>query len=184
MTPTFELLPGLRLVQLWRGAQRHVAAVDEPNLRLLDCDSVVSLAQEAIRGGRSFAELVHERTTADTIEYDAVYNGRSDWRLSSPVDHPSEPSRLLVSGTGLTHLGSAKDRQAMHGVAESDLTDSMKMFRWGVEGGRPPSTPQRNIFMLSVRSLSATPCIACRSLALPRCVRPVPETSSRLGSDG
>ena len=25
----------------------------------------------------------------------------------------------------------------MHGVAESELTDSMKMFRWGVEGGRP-----------------------------------------------
>jgi len=25
----------------------------------------------------------------------------------------------------------------MHSVAESDLTDSMKMFRWGVEGGRP-----------------------------------------------
>ena len=25
----------------------------------------------------------------------------------------------------------------MHGVAETDLTDSMKMFRWGVESGRP-----------------------------------------------
>jgi hypothetical protein len=42
-----------------------------------------------------------------------------------------------VSGTGLTHLGSAKDRNAMHGVKDTELTDSMKMFRWGVEGGRP-----------------------------------------------
>jgi hypothetical protein len=40
----------------------------------------------------------------------------------------------------LTHLGSAKERQAMH-LAEAAkaevVTDSMKMFHWGVEGGRP-----------------------------------------------
>ena len=48
-----------------------------------------------------------------------------------------EPARCLVSGTGLTHLGSAKNRNAMHGKNESELTDSMKMFRWGLEGGRP-----------------------------------------------
>jgi hypothetical protein len=107
-------------------------------LRLLrDCDSVSSLAQSAIAAGHSFVALIEERTTTDAINYDSVYQGKSEWRLLPPIDHPSEPSRLLVSGTGLTHLGSAKDRQAMHGVAESDLTDSMKMFRWGVEGGRP-----------------------------------------------
>jgi hypothetical protein len=127
-------------VQLGRGQERRVAVVDEANLRILrDCDSVVSLAQEAIRGGRSFAALIEERTTAEAIDYDSVYHRQSPWRLLSPVDHPSDPSRLLVSGTGLTHLGSAKDRHAMHGVADSDLTDSMRMFRWGVEGGRPPA---------------------------------------------
>jgi hypothetical protein len=42
-----------------------------------------------------------------------------------------------VSGTGLTHLGSAKNRQAMHGRSDAELTDSMKMFRAGLEGGRP-----------------------------------------------
>jgi len=36
-------------------------------------------------------------------------------------------------GDGLTHLGSAADRNAMHGRSEEGLTDSMKMFRWGVE---------------------------------------------------
>ena len=55
----------------------------------------------------------------------------------SPIDHPAEPARCLVSGTGLTHLGSAKNRQAMHSVGEAEMTDSMKMFRWGVEGGKP-----------------------------------------------
>jgi hypothetical protein len=44
-----------------------------------------------------------------------------------------------MTGTGLTHLGSAAARDAMHaklGQAET-LTDSMKMFRMGLEGGRP-----------------------------------------------
>ena len=59
------------------------------------------------------------------------------WRLLAAIDHPEEPARCVVSGTGLTHLGSAADRNAMHGRSEEELTDSMKMFRWGVEGGRP-----------------------------------------------
>lgn len=33
-------------------------------------------------------------------------------------------------------MGSAKNRQAMHAKLE-DLTDSMRMYRWGVEGGKP-----------------------------------------------
>jgi hypothetical protein len=37
----------------------------------------------------------------------------------------------------LTHLGSAKNRQAMHSASEAELNDSMKMFKWGVEGGKP-----------------------------------------------
>jgi hypothetical protein len=138
MTPVVALTSAPRLVQLQRGAERSVAVVDEPVLRLLrDCDSVYSVAQSAIAGGRSFVALIEELTTTDAIDYESVYRGKSEWRLLSPIDHPSEPSRLLVSGTGLTHLGSAKDRQAMHVVAESEMTDSMKMFRWGVEGGRP-----------------------------------------------
>lgn len=53
------------------------------------------------------------------------------------IDHPEEPTRCLVSGTELTHLGSAQNRQSMHEAHPEELTDSMKMFRWGVEGGRP-----------------------------------------------
>jgi len=68
--------------------------------------------------------------------YDEVYAGTSPWRLTAPVDHP-EPAHCLVSGTGLTHLGSAAHRQAMHGKDDADLTDSMRMFRSGLEGGRP-----------------------------------------------
>ncbi|TJW48837.1 MAG: GguC protein [Mesorhizobium sp.] len=45
------------------------------------------------------------------------------------------------TGTGLTHLGSAATRDSMHKKLSSDgeeqLTDSMKMFRMGLEGGKP-----------------------------------------------
>jgi hypothetical protein len=43
-----------------------------------------------------------------------------------------------VSGTGLTHKASAQNRDAMHEKGEeAELTDSMKMFQWGLEGGSP-----------------------------------------------
>jgi hypothetical protein len=82
-------------------------------------------------------DVLARRVSADRLEYEAIYRGKSEWCLLPPLDHPDEPARCLVSGTGLTHLGSAKDRQSMHATAEAELTDSMKIFRWGLEGGRP-----------------------------------------------
>ncbi len=58
-------------------------------------------------------------------------------RLLPPLTHP-DPARCLVSGTGLTHLGSAAARDGMHKkLAAESLSDSMQMFKWGVEGGKP-----------------------------------------------
>lgn len=126
------------LVQIRRSSERRVAAVDGPSLRLLDgCTSVHGLATEALAAGQSLTNLLARRTSAERLEYEPIYRGESEWRLLPPLDHPDEPARCLVSGTGLTHLGSAKDRQSMHATAEEELTDSMKMFRWGLDGGRP-----------------------------------------------
>jgi hypothetical protein len=127
-----------RLVQLRKGDLRRVALVDEPQLRFLDdCSSVYELAQSAIERGTTLGGVARNRVTSDSLHYDLVYGGRSDWRILLPIDHPAEPARCLISGTGLTHLGSARDRQAMHAASAQDLTDSMKMFRQGVDGGRP-----------------------------------------------
>ncbi|WP_233410963.1 AraD1 family protein, partial [Rugamonas violacea] len=60
-------------------------------------------------------------------------------RLLPPLDHEDD-AHCFVTGTGLTHLGSADTRDAMHkkiGGAVENLSDSMKMFRLGVEGGKP-----------------------------------------------
>ncbi|MBT9331543.1 AraD1 family protein [Paracidobacterium acidisoli] len=128
----------MRLVQLKTGGIRRVALVEEPKLRLIHgFDSVFALAQAAIADGGRLTDLVKEHLTGEHLDYDPIYNGESEWKLLPPVDHPEEPSRCLVSGTGLTHLGSARDRQSMHLAQKEQETDSMKMFRWGVEAGRP-----------------------------------------------
>jgi hypothetical protein len=125
-----------RIVQIKRDKERRVALVDEPHLRLLEgFDSVVGLAQEAASSGTALADLAVRRATGAQLDYDPIHAGDSQWKLLTPVDHP-EPARCLVSGTGLTHLGSATSRNAMHAASDSE-TDSMKMFRWGVERGRP-----------------------------------------------
>jgi hypothetical protein len=128
----------IRLVQLQQGALRRVALVEEPRLRLLESfASVYDLAKSSRASGLPLSRVVRERAGDDTLDYDAVYRNDSPWRLLPPIDHPLEPARCLVSGTGLTHLGSAKNRQSMHSLQESDMNDSMKMFKWGVEGGKP-----------------------------------------------
>jgi hypothetical protein len=132
------------LVQITDGVNRRVALVDEPSLRcLVNVSSVYQLAQQCLHNPGSLEESALASVSSETLSYDDVYFGRSSWRLLPPIDVPGSPSRVLVSGTGLTHLGSARQRQAMHlaGQAkktEETLTDSMRMFQWGIEQGRPP----------------------------------------------
>lgn len=57
--------------------------------------------------------------------------------LLLPLDHP-DPAHVTVSGTGLTHLGSAEGRDRMHqAAAAGNATDSMRMFLMGEQGGKP-----------------------------------------------
>ena len=130
-----------RLIQLQSGDTRRVAMVEEPHLRVLAAESIYSLANDAIARKAKLSDVARDSATKEVTDYDPVYEGKSPWRILPAIDHPEDPARCLVSGTGLTHLGSARDRQAMHvnesQAAVESLTDSMKMFRWGLEGGRP-----------------------------------------------
>jgi hypothetical protein len=97
--------------------------------------SVYALAREAVRAGKPLAAVIAERGLGEMIDLDAAYR---EGRVMSPIRHP-DPAHLHLTGTGLTHLGSAATRDAMHrqAAAEEKLTDSMKMFRMGLEGGKP-----------------------------------------------
>jgi hypothetical protein len=128
----------MRFVQLKAGDVRRVALVEEPKLRLLHTfDSLYALAHAAIASGGKLTSVAVNHITDESLDYDQIYSGSAMWKLLAPIDHPREAACCLVAGTGLTHLGSARDRQSMHVAKEQELTDSMKMFHWGVEAGRP-----------------------------------------------
>jgi hypothetical protein len=102
--------------------------------RVIGAASVLSLANAAIAAGTTLAGVVDAAGQAEEIDVEAALRGG---RVLAPVDHP-DPARVFLTGTGLTHLGSADARDRMHAKAHSaDASDSMKMFRMGVEGGKP-----------------------------------------------
>jgi hypothetical protein len=127
----------VRIVQIQAPTgETRVALVDGDTLRLLNnCESVYQLAQTALQESRPLAGAVEARRSNRTLEYDPIYRGESECRLLPPLTHP-EPSRCLVTGTGLTHRASADNRQAMH-QAPAVVSDSMRMYLWGLDGGRP-----------------------------------------------
>ncbi|HVF28495.1 MAG TPA: hypothetical protein VM943_09665, partial [Pyrinomonadaceae bacterium] len=126
-----------RLIQIQHGGLRKVGMIDEPKIRLLaEFASVHELANAAIECGTKLTSLVRQSLSDESLHYDDVYAGASEWRILPAADHPEEPARCIVTGTGLTHTAGAKNRDAMHAGSEG-LTDSIRMFRLGLEGGRP-----------------------------------------------
>jgi hypothetical protein len=94
------------------------------------------LAMEAATTRRPLAEVIAARGRGQAVDLQAL---AAAGRLALPISHP-DPAHLHITGTGLTHLGSASARDAMHAKLTSGdevLTDSMKMFRMGLEGGKP-----------------------------------------------
>lgn len=118
------------LVQFSDEGMRGVAAIDdEGRAWRIDAPSTFALASEALSLGATLAELAEARR-GEAIDLAQV-------TLLVPIDHP-DAAHVLVSGTGLTHLGSAEGRDKMHkAAAAGQLTDSMRMFLAGMEGGKP-----------------------------------------------
>jgi hypothetical protein len=126
-----------RLVQIEHPEEgRRVALVDGAQLHLLETHrSVYSFALSAIQTGFSLERVIADDVSDLTIPYDEIYALRSEWRFLPAFDHPGEPSRCLVSGTGLTHLSSGATRSATQ--EDGKITDGMRLYQAGVENGRP-----------------------------------------------
>ena len=134
----------MRLIQLRHAGQgRRVGEVRDSQLVLLDRhNSVYDLARAAIAAKTPLIAFAEKARSKETLDYEAVYRGASEWKILPAFDHPTEPARCHVTGTGLTHINSAKHRDAMHAktnAGAAPLTDSMRMFQWGIEGGKPPA---------------------------------------------
>jgi hypothetical protein len=93
------------------------------------------LALQAIEAGAPIRKLIADRGVGKPVDLAAALK---EGRVLSPIDH-KDPAHLMVAGTGLTHLGSAEGRDKMHkNLADAEtLTDSMRMFKMGLEGGKP-----------------------------------------------
>lgn len=123
-----------------KDGNRAVAVVENGKATTINnTASTYELAIAAIKGARRLPAEIEARGLGNQIDMAALVESG---RLLPPVDHP-DPAHLYVTGTGLTHLGSAATRDSMHQSAQKDdeekLTDSMKMFRMGLEGGKPPA---------------------------------------------
>ncbi|HEX5264048.1 MAG TPA: AraD1 family protein [Phenylobacterium sp.] len=119
------------LVQFAKDGARGLLALDEAGVarRVGVADTTLALAQLALKQGIALAVLAAE-SCEEVVDLARV-------ELLAPIDHP-DSAHLIVSGTGLTHLGSAEGRDAMHkAMAAGEASDSMRMFLMGLEGGKP-----------------------------------------------
>jgi hypothetical protein len=126
----------LRLVQLrGSGGERLVAASDgRLAKRVRDATTTYALANLAIASNRSLRAVVEAAGYAEEVDLESALH---EGRILAPIEHP-DTAHMLLTGTGLTHLGSADARDKMHAKAHAaDASDSMKMFRLGLEGGKP-----------------------------------------------
>ena len=117
-----------------------VARTDDTARVIKGADSFLELVNEAIANNTSLVDCITAHGFGDEVDLHAAY---ADGRLTLPIQH-SDPAHMHMTGTGLTHLGSASTRNSMHVSEEktkdADLTDSMKMFNMGIEGGKPEGT--------------------------------------------
>lgn len=114
-----------------------VARVDGEARLVKSAPSVLDLAHEAITHGYGLIDCVSKHGLGDCVDLEKVI---SEGRMLLPITHP-DPMHMHLTGTGLTHLGSAETRNDMHvKPSEEDvaqMSDTMKIFQMGVEGGRP-----------------------------------------------
>jgi len=115
--------------------KRSVVANDGHSARFVSgVSSTRELALHAIESGVGIADVISRLGRGAEINPAAELEAG---RIIAPIDH-EDPAHLLMTGTGLTHLGSADARDQMHKMSATEKqTDSMRMFLEGVERGKP-----------------------------------------------
>ncbi len=130
----------IRTIQFRDSAGKtRVGLVDGDTVRVsADATTVYALAQDAISKGTRLRSVIEASLGTEQESYDRI---ATENRLLPPVHHPDSDARFLITGTGLTHIGSATTRNDMHDRPKDApdllMTDSMKLFVQGLEGGKP-----------------------------------------------
>jgi hypothetical protein len=103
---------------------------------------IYSIFFEAKRLGKRLDEHILSfalRSGTNVLHYNDLiksHPGHNAGCILSPLDHP-DPAHLIITVTGLTHLGSSIQRDKMHKGTHLPKTDSEKMFQMGLQGGKP-----------------------------------------------
>ncbi|HXY35223.1 MAG TPA: AraD1 family protein [Planctomycetaceae bacterium] len=138
------------------GAGRHVGVLEgdvvhDVTARRANLRFVVDLLEAAVRANlrlEAFLKSVLASGPAATLGWESLWRAApagAEPFLHCPLDHP-DPHYVLVSGTGLSHIGSMQSRDQMHRAgavpdegakAQEPATDSARMFARGLEGGKP-----------------------------------------------
>ncbi len=125
------------LIQFIDASGPAVAALDADGaaFQVRSVRTVYELAWRALTGGISLADLLERIGLGVGVDVEEL---QVQGRLLAPIQH-QEPARLYLTGTGLTHRGSAMERDIMHRQesGKTEMTDSMKLFLLGRDGGKP-----------------------------------------------
>lgn len=124
---------GSRCLGVVRGEQVFNITDQRP-----DVNRTVAAFEAARRSGMRLAKFLQGILDAPGPQPLAYAELLSSGRVLPPLTE--EPgTRLLVSGTGLTHTGSVQQRDQMHQAAQTEgpKSDSRKIFELGLAGGRP-----------------------------------------------
>lgn len=129
----------MNIIQFEHTQDQRAVGVVEHNVvkRVNAVPTVRDLALLAIENKNSLEQQIEALGFSDD-----QYNYQDlleNLKVLAPLDHP-DTAHCFVSGTGLTHLGSASARDKMHQQNlndEASVTDTMRMFQWGIEQGKP-----------------------------------------------
>lgn len=118
-----------------RGVRSVIAADGASAAFVPGVETVRALAMRAISDGIGLKAAVAAAGPGAAVDIAAEL---AAGRIIAPIDH-EDPAHMVLTGTGLTHLGSAEGRDKMHRAAAdaAQQTDSMRMFLEGLAGGKP-----------------------------------------------
>lgn len=75
--------------------------------------SVHYLGNNAIKNGGDLSSIVQDNLMHITLEYDSIYDVKSDWKLLPVIDYPYDVTKFMLSGTGPILKASAENQQKM-----------------------------------------------------------------------
>jgi len=127
----------IKLIQFINGnGLPCVGVVNVDKIEILNgIKSTYELFVETQQDASKIGDIIPGLLSGKYEDYNMISEER---RLLLPLNHP-DPYHTWITGTGLTHLGSAASRNAMHeniNAATTELTDSIKMFQIGLENGK------------------------------------------------